>query len=168
MLYCKGKKEHWIIMARNEGKAQRNRPITQELEAPLSRRLAQLRNLRNLTLQDLSSRCHFPVSRLEDLESGLETWLSASDRQLLAMALAVEPHLLQEVEERPRLSPIKDPKRYQAMINEITVSILQGARELACPQCGHILRCRIQEAYDIHENPVRDAKAFCQKCPFTL
>ncbi len=139
-----------------------------ELEKPLSARVAQLRQLRNLTLSELSERTNFPISRLEDIETGLETWLSSTDRQMLARALAVDPPVLQEVEVKPRLEPSDDPVRYQAILDDITTSILTGARELACPQCGHTMRCRIQEGLDIDEQPIYFAKAFCQKCPFTL
>ncbi len=139
-----------------------------ELDKPLSARVAQLRQLRNLTLAELSDRTNFPVSRLEDIETGLETWLSATDRQMLARALAVDPPVLQEVEVKPRLEPTDDPVRYKAILDDITTSILTGARELSCPQCGNTMRCRIQEGLDIDEQPIYFAKAFCQKCPFTL
>lgn len=151
-----------------ERKPERTKPIIQELEAPLSRRLVQLREMRNLTLKDLAKRTNFSTERLIDLETGLETWLSAADRQMLARALSVDPPVLQEVEARPRLEPSADPKRYQAILDDLTTSILSGARELSCPQCGHTLRCRVQEGMDINEEPIFFAKAFCQKCPFTL
>ncbi len=147
---------------------ERNVPITQELEAPLCRRLVQLREMRNLTRRDLAKRTNFTEERIVDLETGLETWLSAADRQMLARALAVDPPVLQEVEDRPRLEPTNDPKSYQTVLNEITVAILGGMRELACPQCGHTMRCRVQEGLDIDEQPIYFAKAFCEKCPFTL
>ncbi|MCA0312785.1 MAG: helix-turn-helix domain-containing protein [Candidatus Melainabacteria bacterium] len=142
--------------------------ISEPLETTLSRRVSQLRRLRNLTLEEVSERTNFTVARLEDIEAGLETWLSATDRQKLARALTVDPPVLQEVEVKPRLEPSADPKRWQAILDDLTESILLGARELSCPQCGHTLRCRVQEGLDINENPIFFAKAFCQKCPFTL
>jgi hypothetical protein len=93
----------------------------------------------------------------------LESWLSATDRQRLATALAIEPVLLQEVEMRPKQSN-KIEVENEALID----AILNGARQLQCPQCGGQLQCSIQDAFDLDGNPTRFAKAFCIKCPFVL
>lgn len=116
----------------------------------------------------LAKESHFPVARLHDIETGMETWLSSSDRQLIALALKIDASLLQEVETRPRLEESDDPDRFEAMLRDIRDSILGGVRELECPQCGNTLRCRVQEGLDIEAQPVYIAKAFCQKCPFIL
>lgn len=142
--------------------------LPEQLEPTLARRVAQLRDRKNLTVLDLAVATRFSKERIEDIECGLETWLSATDRQKLARALAVDPIIIEEVESRQRLEPDKDPQRWQQIINEITESILTGVRELECPQCGSLMRCRVQEGLDIDENPVYMAKAFCQKCPFIL
>jgi len=139
-----------------------------ELAPTLARRLVELRERKNLTVKDLAQESRFSKQRIEDLESGLETWLSSTDRQLLARALAVDPIIIQEVEARPRLEPTDDPERYNAILADLTDSILKGVKELECPQCGNTLRCRVQQGIDMDEHPVYFAKAFCSKCPFVL
>jgi transcriptional regulator with XRE-family HTH domain len=145
-----------------------NRALPEHLEPTLARRVAQLRDRKNLTVLDLARATRFSKERIEEIECGLETWLSATDRQLLARALAVDPIVIEEVETRPRLEPDRDPERFAKIMEEIVDSILTGVREMECPQCGAIMRCRVQEGLDIDENPVYIAKAFCQKCPFVL
>ncbi len=141
---------------------------TSELAPTLARRLVELRERKNLTVKDLALESRFTKQRIEDLESGLETWLSSTDRQLLARALAVDPIIIQEVEARPRLEPTNDPERYNAILADLTDSILKGVKELDCPQCGNTLRCRVQVGIDMDGLEVHFAKAFCQKCPFVL
>lgn len=153
-------------MKKRESKIEK-RITADNLEATLARRVAQLREMRNLTRLDLAERSYFPLERLEDIEAGIETWLSASDRQKLARALVVDPITLQEVEVRRALDK-EDTVQYAAILREISDSVLTGARELTCPQCGNTLRCRVQEGLDIDGQPIYFAKAYCLKCPFTL
>ncbi len=127
--------------------------------------MQQLRDFRNLTVKDLAKLSRFPIARIEDIESGLESWLSASDRQLLAKALCVEPAILLEVETRTGLG---DNQEKQALAQYLSRAILEGARDLQCPNCGHTLRCSIQAGFDLEGKPIRFPKAFCTKCPFVL
>src|SRR5277367_3687659 len=135
------------------------RPIPPSLQlAPtLARRVNQVREFRNMTILDLSRLSRFPVQRLEDIEAGLETWLSASDRQLLAKALSIEPSLLQDVETRSIAGhQVRDTHMLNRATNEqLSNAILNGARELECPDCGSTLRCRIQEGTDIEGRPIK-------------
>ncbi len=75
-------------------------PPNLELAPTLARRIVQVREVRNMTVLDLATKANFSIKRVEDLESGLETWLSSTDRQRLAKALNVEPGVLKEVEQR--------------------------------------------------------------------
>lgn len=140
-------------------------PSTTPLAPTLAQRVQQLRDFRNLTVKDLAKLSRFAIARIEDIEAGLESWLSASDRQLLAKALSVEPAILLEVEARPGLG---DSLEKQALAQYLSRAILEGARDLQCPNCGHTLRCSIQEGFDIEGRPIRFPKAFCTKCPFVL
>jgi transcriptional regulator with XRE-family HTH domain len=142
--------------------------VSKELPPTLARRITELRERKNLTVKDLAKDSRFSKERIEEIESGLETWLSSTDRQLLARALAVDPYIIQEVEARPRLEESDDPVRYAAILADLADSILKGVKEQECPQCGNTLRCRVQEGLDIEEQPIYFAKAFCQKCPFIL
>jgi len=139
-----------------------------KLAPTLAQRVGQLREYRNMTLRDLARASRFSLHRLVDIESGLETWFSVTERQLLAKALSVEPALLQEVESRPRSLLDDDPKKLAAVIQDLTRAILHGAHDLECPDCGSTLKCSIHEGIDLEEKPIQFAKAFCIKCPFIL
>lgn len=139
-------------------------PSDLQLAPTLARRVQQLRDFRNMTVRDLAKLSRLGLERVEDIEGGLETWLSSTERQLLAKALAVEPILLQEVESRP---PAGDEALEDAQVR-LTQAILRGARELECPNCHSTLRCSVQEAFDMDGNPTAFAKAYCMKCPFVL
>lgn len=118
-----------------------------------------------MTVRDLARWSRFTAARIEDIEAGLETWLSATDRQLLAKALAVEPALLHEVEAR---SGLETTREQQAQAQYLSRAVLEGARDLPCPRCGYTLKCSVQEGFDIEGQPIRFAKAFCLKCPYVL
>jgi transcriptional regulator with XRE-family HTH domain len=139
-----------------------------KLAETLAQRVAQLREFRNMTVRDLAKASRFGLRRIEDIESGLETWFSATERQLLARALSVEPALLQEVERRPNRSSVNDMEVAAAVLQDLSKAILNGARDLECPLCSSTLKCSIQEGIDMEERPISFAKAFCTKCPFIL
>ncbi len=140
-------------------------PINLPLAPTLAQRVSQLREFRNLTVRDLSELSRFPHKRIEEIEAGFESWLSATDRQLLSKALSVEPGLLEEVEVRTVTS---DSFELYAAEKRLAANILEGARGLPCPYCGKAVRASVQEGFDIKGLPVRLAKAFCTKCPFVL
>lgn len=130
----------------------------------LASRVMQLREVRNMTVKDLAKLSRLGQQRIESIEAGIETWLSVSDRQLLAQALAVNPSVLQDGEMRP---PSKEKDLGEASAR-LVQAILEGARDVECPNCGGMLKCSIQEAFDIEGKPTRFAKAYCLKCPFVL
>ncbi len=130
----------------------------------LARRVFALREFRNLTRKDLSRSSRLKENRIEDIETGIETWLSSTDRQMLAMALGVGAYLLQDVENRPDLG---SNTMYQTDI-EIGKRILAGALDLECPKCAAHLNCRVEQGYDMEGNVIKMAKAFCTKCPFVI
>lgn len=142
------------------------RPNSIQLAPTLAQRVRQLRELRNLTVKDLGRATKFGVPRIEDIESGIETWLSTTDRQILAKALVVEPTIIQSVEKRTNTEV--EEEFLQTVSKNITESILNGARDLECPRCGGTLKCSVQQGIDLEDNPIYFAKAFCVKCPFVL
>lgn len=140
-----------------------------ELAPTLAQRIAQLRDFRNLTVKDLARHSRFSTERIEDLEAGLETWLSATDRQRLAKALNVEAITLEDVECRVTLSATRETKNYSAdVIRGIARAIINGAKDLECPECNGPLKCSIQQGSDMEGNPFLLARAFCTRCPFVL
>lgn len=145
----------------------RLKPLPPSLKIPstLAQRVFQLREYRNLTVRDLAKSCRFSVQRIEDIEAGIETWLSTMDRQLLAKALSVEPNFLLESEVRPQA---EGNEGFTRQCQDIYSAILAGQRDLICPACQGPLKCSIQDALDLEGVPMRLPKAFCLKCPFVL
>lgn len=141
-------------------------PKSMSLATTLASRLQQIREYRNMTRLDVSHASRFSNQRVDDLESGLETWLSATDRQILAKCLGVEPGILQEVEYRPNLP--QNEGRRKEVVDQLVEAILNGADEMECPDCGHILKCSIQSGFDLDDREIFFPKAFCLKCPFIL
>lgn len=136
-----------------------------ELADTLSRRVSQLRIMRNMTVFDLAKACRFPLERIEGIESGLEIWLSVTDRTILARALGVLPALLKEVECNP-----EDFAEMQSSSNldELAERVLQGETGLSCPNCGTVLKTSVERALDFEGNPTSFARAYCPSCPFAL
>lgn len=150
-----------------KGDMRQVRPLTSKVKLAdsLAQRVYQLRMLRKLSLAELSKLIRFTPRRLEDIETGLETWLSYADRQKLAKGLGVEPALLKEVESRP---VSEESGSRELVMRELNEQILAGNYQLNCPDCSTALKCSIQEGEDIEGNPLRFAKAFCTRCPFVL
>ncbi len=137
-----------------------------DLAPSLAQRVFQIREMRNLTVKDLAKMSRFSISRIEDIESGVETWLSASDRQLLARALSIEPLLLLEVEGK-RLDIASADEKLKIQV-DLAEKILQGQKEQTCPNCGNSLKCSIEHGLDLDGRVQEFAKAFCIQCPFVL
>lgn len=144
-------------------------PASMELKSTLAGRMNQLREFRNMTVRDLAKASRIKPQRVEDIESGLETWLSSTERQTIADALRVRPELLQEVEYRPdheANSSLSDTPR--EIIEEMADAILHGERALQCPRCHSTLTCSVQEGIDLEESKIYLPMAYCEKCPFVL
>jgi len=139
----------------------------ENLPNTLGSRVTFLRNARELHIAELSREARVSLKLLEEIESGIETWLSVSIRQRIARVLKVDPIILEEVEIK-----IIDEDLFKAMphelIKKIEESILSGEKEIYCPLCKNLLRVWIQEGFDLNENPIKSAKANCTECLFQL
>lgn len=147
------------------------RPLPKDLSlaTTLAGRVFQIREFRNMTLVDLAKDSNLTHARIQDIESGMETWLSSPVRQRLAKALNVEPVLLQEVEYRPAAH--KHPELTEvpaAVYEELSEKILAGQTDLKCPRCRSELRSYVKQGIDLQEQPIHFATAHCVKCPFVL
>jgi hypothetical protein len=143
-------------------------PKDMELKPTLAGRVNQIREFRNLTIRDLSKDTRFTTSRIEDIESGLETWLSSADRQILATALRIDPQILKDVEvraveEEPTVTEVP-----HAVLEDLADAVLHGERDIPCPRCKTTLNCSIQEGIDLENNQIFLPMAYCPKCPFVL
>jgi len=144
-------------------------PKTLVLAETLAQRVNQLRELRNLTIRDIAKSTKFGIKRIEEIETGLETWLSSTDRQLLAKALSVEPALLEEVEVRSRdYGALSQESILVNIQSDLSQAILAGNKQLMCPLCGESLKSNVQHGFDIDGQPIKLARAHCTKCPFIL
>ncbi len=120
-----------------------------------------------MTVKDLAKACRMQTGRIEDIEAGLETWLSTTDRQILARALRIEAYVLKEAEYEPAHPELSDPP--PELLHELAENILHGVRELICPRCKKAaLKCSVQEGFDIEGARIHYARAFCDNCPFVL
>lgn len=137
-----------------------------ELAETLSRRVSQLRIMKNLTVLDLAKACRFSIERIEGIESGLEIWLSVTDRTILARALGVLPAVLKEVECNP--ADLTERRLPGCDLDELAGRVLKGEKDLSCPNCGTKLKCSIERALDFEGLPTSFARAYCPSCPFAL
>ncbi len=143
-------------------------PDNMPLKSTLAGRVNQLREFRNMTVKDLAKATRMKVQRVEDIESGFETWLSTTDRQILAKALRVEPSILKEVEWRPPEAVPELAEVSRETMEELADNILHGERNLDCPRCKSPMTCYVQEAIDLEDNKIFLPMASCTKCPFVL
>lgn len=143
-------------------------PKDMELKPTLAGRVNQIREFRNLTIRDLAKDTRFTASRIEDIESGLETWLSSSDRQILATALRIDPQILKEVESRAIEEEPTVTEVSREVLEDLADAILHGEREIKCPRCKTTMVCSVQEGIDLEENQIYLPMAYCPQCPFVL
>jgi len=143
------------------------KPSGINLEETLSRRVRQLRENRNMTVLDLAKNCRFTTKRIDDIESGIEIWLSFADRSILARALGVAPAILKEVEACP--SDIESESQASLIdLEALADSVLKGEKNLTCPKCGAVLKTSIENALDFDGHPTQFARAYCPVCPFAI
>ena len=133
----------------------------------LAARVSFIRNARGIHILELAKEARVSVNLIEEVESGIETWLSVAVRQRIARVLKVDPIILEEVEiKREFKDLLKDPQL--EIIERIQNEIMDGVRNITCPVCGHPLKIWIQEGFDLNENPVKSPKAHCTVCVFQL
>ncbi len=130
-------------------KSKNSLPESILVTSTLAQRIQGLRSLNNFTVLDLAKLTKIPIKQIEDIESGLDTWLSSVLRQKLANALKVEPNLLLEVEFKDYVD-----------IKFIDYKI--------CPNCNIDLRLKIYEGFDFNNDVVQLQKFYCPKCPYVI
>ena len=130
----------------------------------LSRRIQHLRELNNLSVEELADASNLDVSVITDIEEGKDIFLSVTTRQKLSKALKVPSMVLKEVEKPLEVSSVDTEA-----IELIKYNILQGKLDnQICPKCGNTLICKIVTLLDLDNIPVKHPKAKCTKCPFQI
>ena len=139
-----------------------------DLPKTLASRVSFLRNARRLHIAELAFQAKVSVDFLEDIESGIETWLPTSIRQRIARVLKVDPFILEEVEvknEKETQLPKAPPKE---LLERIQEEILSELKNIKCPVCGSLMKTWVQDGFDLNGNPVKSAKGHCTVCVFQL
>lgn len=133
----------------------------------LALRLRHFRDLRDLTVRQLSQKSLVPVNVIEDIEAGLETFLSPATRQKLAKALRVRADQIKEVEKIPYPEVPEAPMA----VKSGTAFLIDQLRHYpdkshACPLCGKPVAARFFERRDLNDLPIQVIKAHCTECLF--
>jgi transcriptional regulator with XRE-family HTH domain len=138
------------------------------MEETLALRVQKLRESLYLTPRGLAQKALLSEDTVQDIESGLQLFLSPATRSRLARALRVRPEKLAEVE-RPF-----QPPQYPDWTTEQRIDFLQRLLEHptqshACPSCGHgPLLVQTFERRDLNNQPITAVKVRCSRCFFKL
>jgi transcriptional regulator with XRE-family HTH domain len=132
----------------------------------LAQWVQQLRDNRSLTQSRLAELTHLPLSQIQDIEAGIELFLSPAVRQKLARVLKTSPQGLKALE-KP-LTP-QQPILSLEGRNRLIEEMLHFPHETyPCPQCQTPLMVRLFHRKDLEDNPLLEIKAHCEKCLFKL
>jgi len=136
----------------------------EQLPKTLALRVQYFRDKYNISKESLASLSNVDLTLINNIEEGIETFLSTTIRQRLAKTLKISANTLKEVEKHPPKTEIPLEK-----IQDLKENILAGKLEdNYCPVCNNLLICKLLTMYDLEDNPVKHPKARCSKCPFQL
>lgn len=143
------------------------------LPETLAKRVQFLRKQRDITPYQLAAQTALPAQMIEDIEAGLELFLSPAIRQRLARALRVKAEILKEVETQPeKESTLSELKRQQQikqkslyLVSQIQTGITENLR---CPECDSDMVVQIYPREDLEGNQFNVIKAHCSSCLFRL
>ena len=120
-----------------------------------------------LSVSGLSKKCNLEEDVIQNIESGLEIFLSVTVRQKLAKGLKVTPNEIKIYEKNENYNFTS-----KEILDNLREDILNNANNkyysALCPVCGSKLNVRIAKLYDLEDNLILHPKAVCTKCPFQL
>jgi transcriptional regulator with XRE-family HTH domain len=136
----------------------------------LAERIRFWREQRYLTPALLALKTRLPLKTIEDIEAGIETFLSPTVRQRIARILHVRPSQIKELENPPKILPgSADAPVLQQRSVSLHDAILRDPDEpQVCPLCQASLQIRVFERRDLHNRPLLVIKASCTACLFRL
>jgi transcriptional regulator with XRE-family HTH domain len=136
------------------------------LGSTLAERIQILRESNGLSQSRLAEEANMPLSQIEDIEGGLELFLSPATRQKLARVLKVKSSTIKAVEkEIDAIEPRLSEEARGHFIDEI---VHFPNQQYFCPFCKSPLEARIFHRKDLEDNPLVEVKANCSKCLFKL
>lgn len=133
------------------------------METSLAQFVSQLREKLGLSQIGLAKKSNLPLEVIESIESGQELFLPTTIRQKLAKGLKLNTRDVKVFEK-----PYDNSQSFDEIVGILKINILEGEKDLQCPQCGEELICRVEKMYDLEDNLIRHPKARCAKCPFQI
>ncbi len=135
----------------------------------LAQQVQTLRDRLNMTRRTLAERARVPEQSVEDIESGIETFLSPAIRSRLARALRVRPDVLAALEKPPPTPPASVLVQSEsARISFLQHIIDHPQHPHSCPECQGPLDVRLFPRRDLRDQPITAIKVRCQRCLFQL
>lgn len=107
-------------------------------ELTLAQFVSKRREALGITQAALAYRCNLDCKQIEDIESGIELFLSSTVRQKLAKGLKVNLSDIKKLEKTEVLNFERNVD-----IEEIKNRILEGEEDITCPVCGEKLITRV-------------------------
>jgi hypothetical protein len=143
-------------------------PKPGDLPPTLAGRVRFWREQRMFSPELLALKGRLPLRLVEDIESGLETFLSPAIRQRLARALHVRAEQIREVEKPPKAPSAGSVALQRAGVTLHEAILRAPDASHPCPACGAPLSVRLFDRQDLHGNPLKVLKAACTTCLFRL
>lgn len=116
-----------------------------------------------LSASGLAGKCNIDLKVIEEIEAGKELFLSVTLRQNLAKGLKCGVEEIKILEKDFLKETVS-----KEIIDVLKQRILNGETELNCPKCNSALISRTEKMYDIEDNLIFEARAYCSKCPFQI
>jgi len=150
-----------------------SRPVTKpSLPNTLAQRVQWLRLQRQLTVSQLAQKALLTIHLLEEIEAGIQLFLSPVERQRLARVLKVPTQTLLDVEKPPEMvghSAVVEENISSDTQEVLLFRILQKPdASYDCPQCQQPLIVRQFQRLDVNDQPVTVLKIHCSQCLFRL
>ncbi len=160
-----------MLEKRNKAKHQETQPA-QILASTLAQRVQEARLHRGFSLAVLADKTGLAVEQIEDIESGLVSFLSTTVRQRLARGLRLKPSQLFEVEIRPASERDQETSEEEDNLSLTETErfwfsyIPQKPETCICPRCGERVIITRFERWDLDHHLLWVDKAHCSVCLF--
>ncbi len=141
-------------------------PSTVDLPTTLAQRVQHFRESLGITQSRLAELANLPIEQIQDIESGIELFLSPSVRQKLSRVLKIRAIVLKIVEKAPQLPP--SSLSQEGRDHYIEEMLHYPHETYPCPECGAPLVVRLFHRRDLEDNPLVEVKANCSQCLFKI